>query len=106
MKLMAIAAAISLALSGTAIVAQPRPADHERHETRSPAPPPEVGRPDRHGQRSHVNRSRHYSPPKHWTRGQNRWDSHRRQCARRYSSYNPRTDTYRSRHGQWKRCRL
>ena len=30
----------------------------------------------------------------------------RRQCARRYSSYNPRTDTYRSRHGQWKRCRL
>jgi len=36
----------------------------------------------------------------------NAWMQHVRRCERTYRSYNRRTDTYRTRYGQMRRCRL
>jgi hypothetical protein len=44
-------------------------------------------------------------PPSHWGRP-NSWYQHVRACQMRYRSYNPRTDSYRSPSGSWRRCRL
>ena len=56
---------------------------------------------DRHDARS----DRRYSNNRHRTNNR-RLSAHQRACSRRYSSYNPRTDRYRSHRGQWVRCRL
>lgn len=45
------------------------------------------------------------APPSHWTR-QGDWYRHVRACQRHYRSYDPRTDTYRTRGGKRLRCRL
>jgi len=45
------------------------------------------------------------APPKHWTKANDLY-RHVRACQQRYSSYNPRTDTYVVRAKQTARCRL
>ena len=62
---------------------------------------------DRHDARSdrRYSNSRHRSNTRQRTSNR-RLSAHQRACSRRYSSYNPRTDRYRTRRGQWVRCRL
>lgn len=45
------------------------------------------------------------APPSHWT-NKGDWYRHVRACQREFRSYNARTDTYRTRSGQVRRCRL
>ncbi len=48
--------------------------------------------------------------PNRWDRRDNRrgesWRRHVRRCERAYRSYNVRMDSYRTRSGHWRRCRL
>jgi hypothetical protein len=43
--------------------------------------------------------------PRHWGQRQG-WNRHVRACYARYSTYNPRTDTYKVRRNVWRRCTL
>lgn len=45
------------------------------------------------------------APPKHWTRTSD-WYRHVRACQQKFRSYNARTDSYRTRSGQTRRCTL
>ena len=62
---------------------------------------------DRHDARSdrRYTNNRHRSNTRQRTSNR-RLSAHQRACSRRYNSYNPRTDRYRTRRGQWVRCRL
>lgn len=41
-----------------------------------------------------------------WDRRSDSWRRHVRRCQRAYRSYNVRMDSYRTRGGHWRRCRL
>lgn len=47
--------------------------------------------------------SRPPAPPRHWTKTGD-WYRHVRACRQQYRSYDPRTDTYRTRSGKTRRC--
>ncbi|WP_312313143.1 BA14K family protein [Sphingobium yanoikuyae] len=91
MKMMIFAAAVTMALSGTAM-AQPRH-DAPRQNAQKPAPKP-------------VASKSRYTPPKHWNQPRDHYDRHVQACQKRYRTYNPHTDRYTISRGRTAICRL
>lgn len=111
-KIILCAAALGLTvpLAATPAAAQYRGDRYERSDRYERGDRYERDRRDRWDRRERWDRrDRRYDNRRYNNRYDNRrssWQRHVRACQRAYRSYNARTDTYRTRYGQVRRCRL
>lgn len=93
----ALAALTLLGAGGVAMTAAADPVPYDRYDRRDDR------RDDRYDRRDDRRDDRY---DRRWDRRSDAWRRHVRRCERAYRSYNVRMDSYRTRGGQWRRCRL